>query len=200
MAQELDRPNGKIHRIWPDGRVPKDNPFVGREDALGSIWSYGHRNPQGMVLHPATGGLWATEHGPRGGDELNLIRRGANYGWPEVTHGMNYNGTPITAHTQKPGMINPVVDWTPSLAVCGMDVVTGDAFPAWRGDLLVSGLAAQELRRLALEDGEVVREEVLIKDRGRVRDIACAPDGTIYILSMTTGNKVGRVQRLRPAG
>lgn len=200
MAQELDRPNGKIHRIRPDGTIPGNNPFAEREDALASIWSYGHRNPQGMVLHPASGGLWATEHGPRGGDELNLIRRGANYGWPEVTYGMNYNGTPITAHTQKPGMVDPVLHWTPSLAVCGMDVVTGNAFPAWRGDLLVSGLAAQEMRRLVIEEGEVVHEEVLIKERGRVRDIACAPDGTVYILSMTTGNKVGRVQRLRPAG
>jgi len=198
MAQRLNKPNGKIHRVRENGGVPEDNPFVDREGALPTIWSYGHRNPQGLVLHPIEERIWSTEHGPRGGDELNLIRRGANYGWPEVTYGMNYNGTPITALTEKSGMVGPVAHWTPSLAVCGMEVVTGNKFPRWHNDLLVTGLAAEELRRVSIEGKKVAKQEVLIKDRGRVRDVTCAPDGSIYFLSMTKGKKRGRVQRLVP--
>lgn len=199
MAQDLSTPNGNIHRLHWDGTVPEDNPFIGQEEALASIWSYGHRNPQGMDRHPETGALWSTEHGPRGGDELNLVKRGANYGWPEVTHGMNYNGQPITEFTEKPGMEAPVVHWTPSLAVCGMAFYTGAHFPEWEGNLLVTGLAAQELRRVVIEDEKVVEQEVLIKDQGRVRDVGVGPSGFPDILIMETDQKTGRLLRLFPA-
>lgn len=198
MAQDLSKPNGKMHRLRWDGSIPGDNPFVERSDALPTLWSYGHRNPQGIDQHPGTGEIWLTEHGPRGGDELNRVQRGANYGWPEVTHGMNYNGLPITEFTEKPGMVSPVVHWTPSLAVCGMAFYTGEAFAGWEGDLLVTGLAAQELRRLVLEDGEVVHQEVLIKDQGRVRDVGIGPDGIPEILIMETDRKTGRLMQLQP--
>jgi aldose sugar dehydrogenase len=180
-AQDLSRPNGKVHRVHEDGRVPADNPFAKREGALPTIWSYGNRNPQGLALHPATGDLWAVEHGPRGGDELNLILPGRNYGWPVITYGMNYDGSPITHLTEKEGMEQPVVHWTPSIAVCAIDFYAGDRFPRWRNDLLVSSLAAEELRRLVIEDGRVTRQEVLFKGIGRVRDVVAGPDGLVYV-------------------
>src|SRR6185295_11218599 len=139
-AQDLSRPNGKIHRILDDGRIPKDNPFAGKAGALGSIWSYGNRNVQGMSWHPVTGDLWATEHGPRGGDELNRIERGHNYGWPVITYGINYDGTPITDKTEQAGMDQPVTQWTPSLATCAIAFYTGDKFPKWKNDLFLTTL------------------------------------------------------------
>jgi aldose sugar dehydrogenase len=180
-AQDLSRPNGKVHRVHDDGRVPADNPFAKREGALPTIWSYGHRNPQGLALHPATGDLYDAEHGPRGGDELNLVLPGRNYGWPVITYGMNYDGSPITHLTEKEGMEQPVVHWTPSIAVCAIDFYAGDRFPRWRNDLLVSSLAAEELRRLVIEDGRVTRQEVLFKGIGRVRDVVAGPDGLVYV-------------------
>ncbi len=180
-AQDLGRPNGKVHRLRDDGTVPADNPFVATPGALPSIWSYGHRNPQGLVRDPRDGVLWETEHGPRGGDELNRIAPGRNYGWPVITYGMNYNGTPITAETARPGMEQPVTHWTPSLAVCGIDFVTGDRFPGWKNNLLVSALAQQHIRRVVIEDGEVVDQEILWEDFGRCRDVAVGPDGLIYV-------------------
>jgi glucose/arabinose dehydrogenase len=192
-AQDLTRPNGKVHRIHEDGRIPGDNPFVDEEGAIPSIWSYGHRNPQGLARDPLTGDLYDAEHGPRGGDELNLVLKGHNYGWPVITYGMNYDGTPITDLTAKEGMDQPVVHWTPSLAVCAIDFYAGDPFPGWRDNLFLSSLAAQELRRLEIEDRKVVHQEVLFKDIGRVRDVVSGPDGNIYV-----SLEPGRVARLVP--
>ncbi len=195
MAQDLTRPNGKVHRLHDDGRVPKDNPFVGQSNAVASIWSYGNRNPQGLIFNRVTGELWETEHGPRGGDELNLIQRGRNYGWPVITHGMDYPGTPITALTAKEGMEQPVIHWTPSIAVCGMDFYHGQKFSRWKGNLFVTALAQQELRRLEIKNQQVTQQEVLFKNIGRVRDVACGPDGLIYVAL----NKPDRIVRLVPA-
>jgi glucose/arabinose dehydrogenase len=195
-SQDLGRPNGKIFRLHDDGRVPEDNPFVKNPDAIPGIWSYGHRNPQGLVMDPRDGSIYSTEHGPRGGDELNLILPGRNYGWPVITHGMNYNGTPMVAITEKEGMEQPLVHWTPSIAACGLDVVTGDRFPHWKHDLLAGGLAQQEVRRIRIADGKVVHQEIILKNIGRVRDVAVGPDGLIYVLL----NGPDRVVRLVPAG
>lgn len=193
-AQDLTRPNGKIHRVHDDGRIPQDNPFVGQANAVASIWSYGNRNAQGLVFNPKTRELWETEHGPRGGDELNLIARGRNYGWPVITHGMDYNGTPITGLTAKEGMEQPVLHWTPSIAVCGMDFYFGKTFPKWNGNLFVTALAQQELRRLEIKNQRVTKQEVLFKNIGRVRDVASGPDGLIYVAL----NNPDRVIRLEP--
>ena len=199
QAQDLGRPNGKIHRVHDDGRVPSDNPFADRPGALPTIWSYGHRNPQGLAARPGTSGdtlqIWETEHGPRGGDELNLIKRGANFGWPLVTHGMNYNGTPITAETGREGLEPPATHWTPSIAVCGLDFYAGERFPAWKGNLLVGALARQELRRVVLEGDVVKEQEVLFRDIGRVRSVHTGPDGFVYVCL----EDPGRVVRLVPA-
>jgi glucose/arabinose dehydrogenase len=192
-AQQLDRPNGKIHRLRLDGSVPPDNPFTDRPDALASIWSYGHRNPQGLDFHPATGQLYSSEHGPRGGDELNLIEKAHNYGWPVITHGMNYNGTPITDRTEAPGMEQPITHWTPSIAVIGIDFYEGDRFPQWKHDLLVSSIASGNLRRVRVDGGKLVTDELLFNDQGRLRDVASGPDGLIYVLTTE-----GRILRLSP--
>jgi len=198
-AQDITRPNGKIHRIFDDGRIPTDNPFVGQPDAFPTIWSYGHRNPQGLVRHPVTGELWETEHGPRGGDELNLIQRGQNYGWPKASYGMNYNGTPMTPYTTLPGMIDPVIYWTPSIATCGLDVYEGDKFPKWKDHLFAGGLAKEEVHRLVVKDGKVTHREVIFKNHGRVRDICMGPDGLVYILLNSRPKETeGRIVRLRP--
>jgi len=194
-AQSLASPHGKIHRVRDDGSAPPDNPFVGRDGALATIWSYGHRNPQGLAFHPATRELWASEHGPRGGDELNRILRGRNYGWPVVTHGINYDGTPISPLTEKEGMASPVAEWTPSLAVCAVAFYTGDRFPGWKGSLLVTGLVGKQLRRLELEGGRVTHQELLFRGLGRVRDVAEGPDGYLYVAL----NQPGRLVRLVPA-
>jgi glucose/arabinose dehydrogenase/cytochrome c553 len=198
-AQELDRPNGKIYRIRDDGRVPADNPFVDQAGALPEIWSYGHRNPQGLDRDPYTGLLWESEHGPRGGDEINIIEKGKNYGWPLITYGMNYNGTPITDETHREGLEQPQWYWTPSIAVAGIDFYEGDAFPDWKGKLLVSGMASQELHLLTVEDGKVTVDDIIVKGRGRVRDVASGPDGYIYLLLSDGSPRVGRVVRMVPA-
>jgi glucose/arabinose dehydrogenase len=198
-AQVLRLPNGKIHRSHDDGRVPTDNPFVSTPGALPTIWSYGHRTPQGLVARPGTTGetlqLWETEHGPRGGDELNIVKRGANYGWPLITYGMNYNGTPVSADTARDGLVQPVLHWTPSIAVCGIDFYDGDRFPGWKGNLFVSSLAQQELRRLVLAGDTVTEQEVLFRGIGRVRAVQSGPDGLIYACL----EGPGRVVRLVPA-
>lgn len=196
MAQLVTKPNGKVHRIFEDGRIPADNPFVGQSNAIPSIWSYGHRNPQGLVQNPATGEIWETEHGPRGGDELNLIQRGGNYGWPVITYGMDYNGTPISALTAKEGMEQPITHWTPSIAVCGMDFYFGKAFPRWNGNLFVTALAQQELRRLVLDGHRVVSQEVLFKNIGRVRDVCSGPDGLLYV-ALNGPNKIIRLEPVK---
>ncbi len=193
-AQDVTRPNGKVHRINEDGSIPKDNPFVGKAGAVESIWSYGHRNPQGMAMHPTTGALYDVEHGPRGGDELNLVTKGKNYGWPVITYGMNYNGTPMTDKTAAPGMEQPLTYWVPSIAVSSTGFYTGSKFPEWKGSLFLGSLAAQELRRLELTPAGVT-QEVLFKNVGRLRDVVMGPDGAIYIAF----NQPDRIARLVPA-
>jgi glucose/arabinose dehydrogenase len=181
-AQELSRPNGKIHRIHDDGRVPADNPFVATTGACRTIWSYGHRNPQGLALQPVTGELYDLEHGPRGGDEVNLVRKGLNYGWPVITYGMNYNGTAMTDITAKEGMEQPINYWVPSIAPCGANFYTGDLFPKWKNQLFVATLAAQELHRLELAGNKLVSQEIIFKDLGRIRHVIGGPDGALYVL------------------
>ena len=159
-----------------------------------TIWSYGHRNPQGLARNPATGELYDAEHGPRGGDEINLVRPGRNYGWPIITYGMNYDGTPITNLTAREGLEQPVTYWTPSIAVCAIDFYVGDRFPRWKNDLLVSSLAAEELRRLRIDGDKLVKQEVLFKGVGRIRDVVVGPDGLVYLAF----NVPDRIARLVP--
>lgn len=197
-AQDLRDHAGSVLRLNPDGSVPQDNPFVGLQNAAEEIYSYGHRNIQGMVVHPETGKIWATEHGPRGGDELNLVKPALNYGWPVISYGRHYGrNAPFGINTHKDGMEQPVLEWTPSPAVSGLAVVTSKYFPAWRGNLLVGALAHKAIRRVVIDGTEVAEEEVLLKDRiGRIRDIRQGPDGYIYIL---TDQARGGLYRLEPA-
>lgn len=202
-AQDLSRPNGKIHRIFDDGRIPQDNPFVDRDGAFATIWTYGNRNPQGLVWHDTRERLYETEHGPRGGDELNHIVPGVNYGWPIATYGMNYSGTPITSVTQMEGVKDPIVQWTPVLAVCGLAVASGEAFPDWSGDLFVGGLASQVVQRVRVGRNDVVVEqENIIEGEGRVRDVTTGPDGRIYVVFNSTpdGERTSRIAVLNPVG
>ena len=194
-AQDLNLPYGKVFRLHDDGRVPEDNPFVGRTRYPG-IWSYGHRNPQGLAWRPGTEELWSTEHGPRGGDELNLIVRGENYGWPEVTHGINYNGTPITEETEREGMKSPHWHWTPSIAVCGMAFVRGGLFPEWEGDLLVGGLRSEVVERLRVGPEGLEAREVILQGQGRVRDIRSGPEGALYLILEGRGSRLVRLHPL----
>ena len=194
QAQDLTRPNGKIHRIHRDGRIPEDNPFLDVEGALPSIYSYGHRNPQGLAIHPETGRLWITEHGPMGGDELNLVAPGLNYGWPKITYGLNYNGTIVTEHEALRGLEQPNWIWKPSTAVCGLDFVRGDLFPKWRNHLLVGALKYEEVQLLTIHEDRVLHVETVLKNAGRVRDVQTGPDGAVYIVL----NSPGTVLRLSP--
>jgi glucose/arabinose dehydrogenase len=194
-AQNLKNPFAKIYRLFDDGSEPKDNPFFGKSGIPKGTWSYGHRNPQGMDIDPRDGSIYATEHGPRGGDELNIIRPGLNYGWPVITYGMNYNGTPLSDITQKEGMEQPVTHWTPSIATCGLAFSSGDQFPAWNNDLFVGALKQQELRRLRLKDRQVVSQEIILKNIGRIRDVKNGPDGYLYVIL----NDPDKVIRLVPA-
>ena len=187
QAQQLNLPNGKIHRIYKDGKVPKDNPFAGRKDALPTIFAYGIRNPQGLAIHPVTEQLWETEHGPLGGDEVNLIKAGVNYGWPVISYGRNYNGSIITELTAKEGMAQPVYYWRPSIAVCGMDFVRGAMFEKWQNHILVTALKYEEVRLLDVKEDRVLHDEVILKNAGRVRDVACGPDGAIYVVLNSPG-------------
>ena len=194
-AQDLSTHAGKVIRLHDDGRVPADNPFVGRADALPEIWAYGVRSPQGLVRGP-DGRLWESEHGPRGGDEVNIIRPGANYGWPVITYGINYNGRPITDITEKEGMMQPLHYWVPSIATSGIAIYTGDRFPRWRGDVFVGGLAGQQLARVRFEDDRPVETEVLLEEVGRrIRDVRDGPDGYLYVL---TDESSGSLLRLEP--
>src|SRR5581483_8691213 len=198
-AQDLHSPYGKLHRIRDDGTVPADNPFVGVPGAVASVWSYGHRNQQGISLNPVTGEIWTSEHGPRGGDEINRIARGKNYGWPVITYGMNDDGTPITELTAKEGMEQPVVYWTPSIAPSGIAFYTGDKFPKWRNQLFVAALAGKQLRRLEVVDNQVTHQEIVFRDFARVRTVINGPDGTLYIaLNSAFENSPGEVVRLVP--
>jgi len=181
-AQDRSSHNGTTVRLHDDGRVPADNPFVGEPGVLPEIWTWGHRNPQGLAVHPETGDVWLNEHGPQGGDELNLVLPGRNYGWPVVGYGVNYTtGLAIHEGTRHEGMEPPVHVWVPSIGVTGMLFYTGDRFPEWRGDMLVAGLSGQRLVRLTLDGRRVVGEETLIRGIGRIRDVRQGPDGLIYL-------------------
>jgi glucose/arabinose dehydrogenase len=183
-AQDLGDLAGKVVRITDEGAVPPDNPFVGRPGARPEIWCYGVRNPQGLALNPWTGMVWEQEHGPRGGDEINLLRAGANYGWPVITHGVDYTFLPLGEGKAKPGMEQPLHAWVPSIAPSGMAFYDAAAFPAWRGNLLVGALKDELLVRLELDGDRIVREERLLEGEiGRIRDVRVGPDGMIYLLN-----------------
>jgi aldose sugar dehydrogenase len=179
--QDITRDGGKIYRLNDDGSIPIDNPFVNKTNAKKAIYSYGHRNPQGMVLHPETGELWTHEHGPKGGDEINIIKAGKNYGWPKISYGINYSGTSFTDYTALPGMEQPLHYWDPSIAPSGMAFVTSDIYPEWKGNLLVGSLKFQYLNRCVLKNNKVIKEEKLIDGLGRVRSVKQGPDGYIYV-------------------
>ena len=196
QAQDFTLPNGKVHRINKDGSIPTDNPYYNEKNSIKSLYSLGNRNIQGMAVHPVTGQLWATEHGPMGGDELNLIEAGKNYGWPVITYGLNYNGTIVTEYTHKPGLEQPALYWKPSIAVCGLDFYSGDLFKKWKNKLLVGALKYEEVRLLDIEKDRVMHDEVIFKGAGRVRDVSTGPDGAIYVVL----NDPGTVVRLTPQG
>jgi aldose sugar dehydrogenase len=196
-AQNLANHIGKIVRVTPDGAAPRDNPFVGRNNAKPETWSYGHRNSQGAALHPVSGKLWMHEHGPRGGDEINIALAGKNYGWPVIGYGVDYSGAKIHEATARPGMEQPVKYWVPSIAPSGMAFYAGDLFPAWKGSLLVGALAGQMLVRLELDGEKVGKEERLLANLGaRIRDVRSGPDGAIWL---ATDSASGKILRLTPA-
>lgn len=196
-AQDLSLHSGKIIRITKDGAPAPGNPFLDTADALPEIYTYGNRNPQGMTLTPE-GELWANEHGPRGGDEVNVITAGANYGWPVVTHGRAYSGLPMGEGKEKEGMTPPIQVYVPSIAPSGMAFYQGDAFKGWQGDLFIGALALTHLNRLDMENGKIVGEERLLEDKGwRIRDVRTGPDGFLYLL---TDAEDGKLVRLEPAG
>ena len=181
QAQLLNYPNGKIHRLHDDGSIPKNNPFIQEKNAIKSIWTYGNRNPQGLAIHPVSSTIFETEHGPRGGDELNILMSGNNYGWPEITYGKNYSGTTITKYTHKKDMEQPVIHWTPSIAVCGIDFYDGELFKNWENNLLVSSLKFENLYRLEIEDNKVTQQEIIYRAGSRIRDVETGPEGFIYL-------------------
>jgi glucose/arabinose dehydrogenase len=195
-AQNLGNHLGKIIRVAPDGSVPKDNPFAGRRGAMPEIWSYGHRNSQGAAINPVSGKFWMHEHGPRGGDEINIPQAGKNYGWPVIGFGIDYNGAKIHESTQKPGMEQPIRQWTPVIAPSGMAFYTADLFPQWKNSLFIGGLASQVLVRLELDGERVTKEERLLQDmRQRIRDVRTGPDGALWLL---TDGGSGQLLRLTP--
>jgi glucose/arabinose dehydrogenase len=198
-AQDLTSDLGKIVRLNEDGSVPPDNPFIGQASVRPEIYSWGHRNPQGLAFDGQTGRLYETEHGPRGGDELNIIVAHKNYGWPVITYGMDYSGAYVSPYTQRPGLEQPVIYWTPSIAPSGLALYRGDKFPAWKGDLFVGALAFKHLRRVHLDErGSVVGQEELLNDlHWRIRDVRAPSDGYLYV---STDEADGRVLRLEPAG
>lgn len=188
-AQNLMSDLGKIVRLNDDGSIPQDNPFASRTDARPEIWTYGHRNVQAIVRDALTGHIYAHEHGPKGGDELNLIEPGKNYGWPVITYGLDYSGARISPYTEREGMEQPLVYWVPSIAPSGMTLYTGGKFPRWQGDLFVAALAGKQVRRVDLDDGRVAGEETLFAELdARIRDVREGPDGALYLL--TESNKV----------
>jgi glucose/arabinose dehydrogenase len=198
-AQDFSNHHGTINRLFEDGRVPPDNPFVGQPDVRPEIWSKGHRNPQSLAIHPVTGELWEAEHGPQGGDEINLIEPGLNYGWPVVGYGVNYgSGSRIHEGTMRDGMQSPVHVWVPSIATSGMTIYNGDAFPQWKGSFFVGGMAGEQLARVEIRDGESYLEETLLKGIGRVRDVREGPDGFIYLAIDGQGQQLTPIVRLEP--
>jgi glucose/arabinose dehydrogenase len=199
MMEEAQNPRthlGSIVRINDDGSIPKDNPFVNSKHHKPETFTYGHRNAQGIALRPLDNSIWSHEHGPRGGDEVNKLEAGNNYGWPTITYGVDYSGAIISDKTHAPGMEQPIVYWDPSIAPCGMTFYNGDKFPEWRGDLFVGALAKRHLRRLELRGDKVISQEVLLEGLGRIRDVRSGPDGYLYVL---TDSRNGQILRLEPA-
>lgn len=192
-AQSTENHLGTIVRILPDGTVPADNPFINQGDARPEIYSYGNRNVQGIARHPESDEIWFHEHGPRGGDEINILKAGANYGWPDVTYGVSYVGSEISDKTSAPGMEDPILQWTPSIAPSGMVFYTGDEFPEWQGDMLIGALAGQHLHRVSVDNGKI-EQQILLEDFGkRIRDVAQSPDGGLYILTDEADGKLIRL-------
>ena len=196
LAQNLDMPNGKMYRIYDDGTIPSDNPFYHTKGAIKSIWSYGHRNAQGLAIHPITRQIWEAEHGPRGGDEVNIILKGHNYGWPVITYGKNYSGTIISRLTHKEGMDQPVFHWTPSIAVCGMAFYDGDQFPEWKNNLLATSLKFERLHRIELDGLNMIKDEIIFEAGSRVRDVEIGPNGMIYVALEDPG-RIVQISRYR---
>ncbi|NID10776.1 PQQ-dependent sugar dehydrogenase [Fibrivirga algicola] len=192
--QSLESDCGKVHRLHDDGRIPADNPFSNASKARTSVYSYGHRNPQGMALHPTTGAIWTNEHGPRGGDEVNIIKKSANYGWPVICYGINYDGKPITNLSAKEGMEQPLTYWLPSIAPSGMAFVEGSKYPGWKDNLMVGSLRFQYLNRCVVEGGKIVKQENILKNIGRLRNVDMGPDGYLYV----SVEDPGYVFRLQP--
>lgn len=186
-SQNLSNDMGKIHRLHDDGRIPADNPFVNTPNARPSIWSYGHRNVQGMVYNAEKDIIYATEHGPRGGDELNVVEKGKNYGWPVITYGIDYSGAIISDLTEKEGMEQPIHYWNPSIATCGLMYYTGDKFPAWKGNVFSGALAMTHVARIEVDGHQYLSQEKLLDGYGRVRQVAQSPDGYIYVLTEGPG-------------
>jgi glucose/arabinose dehydrogenase len=198
-AQDLSNHHGKIVRLHDDGRVPPDNPFSNRAGARPEIWSYGHRNVQGLAIHPETGDIWTNEHGPQGGDELNRVQPGRNYGWPVIGFGVNYQtGLAIHAGTHREGMEQPAHVWVPSIGISGLMIYTGNRFPQWRGNLFVGGMARHRLARLTLDGQRVTNEETLVPQMGRVRDVRQGPDGDIYLVTDNREGKPTPILRMEP--
>ncbi|NNC50514.1 MAG: PQQ-dependent sugar dehydrogenase [Flaviramulus sp.] len=179
--QDITRDGGKIYRLYDDGKLPEDNPFVNIPNAKKAIYSYGHRNSQGLIKNPETGAIWEHEHGPRGGDEINIIQKGKNYGWPVISYGINYSGTSFTDITEKEGMEQPLFYWVPSIAPSGLTFVSSDKYPDWKGDLLVGSLKFEYLERLVLRNNKVIKREKLLNGIGRVRHVIQGSDGYIYL-------------------
>lgn len=199
-AQDLSNHMGTIVRLHDDGSVPADNPFVGDTNALPEIWSYGHRNMQGLAIDPVSGDLWLNEHGPRGGDELNLVLPGRNYGWPVVSHGINYDGSVFTADEYMPGMESPRFAWVPSIGTSGMMIYRGDQFPWWRGNAFVAGMVGEQLARVSLNGQVGISEETLLEGAlGRIRDVREGPDGFVYLALEDLDGGLTEIVRLEPA-
>jgi glucose/arabinose dehydrogenase len=177
------RAEGKIFRIHPDGSIPEDNPLFGQDSTLQGIYAWGTRNVQGIAQHPVTGEIYFTDHGPKGGDEVNRLKKGGNYGWPVITYGVNYDGSTITHLTREEGMEQPLTYWDPSIAVCAAQFVTGNKYPKWQNNLLVTALKDEEIRRLVVDGDQILGQEVILKGHGRVRDVKIGPDGDIYVLT-----------------
>ena len=198
-AQDLSNHHGKMIRLHDDGRVPEDNPFVKRDGARPEIWSYGHRNIQGIAIHPETGDVWTDEHGPQGGDELNRLQPGHNYGWPVIGFGVNYQtGLAIHAGTHRQGMDQPVHIWVPSIGISGLMIYAGDRFPQWKGNLFIGGMVGQQLGRLTLQGQRITNEETLVPQMGRIRDVRQSPDGYIYLVTDDRDGKPTPVLRMEP--
>ena len=194
-ALDPSKPVAKVYRINPDGSIPKDNPFVNTPGALAQVYTIGNRNVQGISQHPKTGDIWFTEHGPMGGDELNILQKGGNYGWPEITYGLDYDGSVVSTKTEQKGMIQPVVHWTPSIAVCAAEFCNSNTFPKWKNELFIGALAFEEVRKLSINGkNEVTEQEMILKGYGRVRDLKFGPDGALYVV-LNQPDKILRITR-----